>query len=129
MKILTLFFLFVFFQSAGQIQTVKVRKAVHVSICGLDTGMVSVDTILKYPLLKITPEDFNYQIKGYSATMDDDLHSSWWACKRDSLYPDIIKEISDTDRNKMTLLRVYDIIVVDRNKDTIKVNSVGLLLR
>ncbi len=129
MKVLTLLFLFLFLHSVGQIQTIKIRKPPHINICGLDTGIVSVDTILKYPVLKITSPKTDCIIKGYSARVSDDVHMSWWACKGDEFCPDLVKEIINTDINKMTILRVYDIIVIDKNKDTVKVNSIGLLLK
>ncbi|MCC6372772.1 MAG: hypothetical protein IT236_17340 [Bacteroidia bacterium] len=129
MKVLTLFFLLLFLNSFGQIQTVKVKKPSHIQVCGLDTGIVSVDTVLKYPMLKITPANSEHIIKGYSARLNDDIHMSWWDCKGEKFCPDLIEEIINTNRNKMTILRVYDIIVIDKNKDTVKVNTIGLLLK
>jgi hypothetical protein len=54
---------------------------------------------------------------------------AWWDCKGAKFRPDLIKEIMKVDTNKMTLLQFFDIVVIDKNKDTIKVNSIGLLLK
>lgn len=129
MKILTLFFLILFFHSAGQVQTIKIRKQTQVNICGQDTGIISVDTILKNSKLIITPLRAGYKIKGFTATINDDIHMNWTECRGDKFCADLVKEIIKTDRNKMTLLRVFDIVVLDKNNDTVKVNSIGLLLK
>jgi hypothetical protein len=132
LRIIAVICLLIAFRSFSQTSTIKVRKPLsqaeapwNVTLCGKYSGSITKAEILADPKLKISFNTIGLRIISYEIVhKKQGKVSMHLGSKTDTLYAEVIKEISLTDEN--TNLWVQDIKAVSKNNDTIYLNPIIL---